>query len=676
MLITQGKDSTLEPAYFSQNSDIKQEDAKTYAEEAKISADKASSAAQTAMAAADTADSAKTAAETAKATAETAATTASTAQAEAEKTLSSIPADYTELSNNVDELKSDLSNKLDKYDLSINRCDMNALVSGYSLNQNTGELYEAGGWYVSDYCDILTGNESGVVTLFAKNLLSNVSKYAFYDSAKKYINGSNSYTNPLEVPTNAKYIRVASNTTDYDIIVNIGDTGVSNAYAYPYYKNEIIVPTKNSQLENDSSYVSSDDVVPKYILDISVNRLNPETTSRGNLNTSTGEILESWLYISDYCDIQTLNDTGLVTLYQNAGIKRNFQKVCFYDKDKKFVKGFTEYTNPVAIPSGAKYVIVQTNITTDPWIAAVVNIGDYSKYNAYHWDNLYYRNLSSYVDDVGYSINQWKGKTWSAYGDSITAISNGNGLQLGWAKYVNDVFGFSTFYGRGIGGQRYAWGNVGGSVSFINADGTYNSRNDSYNKDNYTGDIPEGTTACRGSFCSWDRITHMYPESIKDTIDLIFIMGGTNDSADETSPVFVSNDTTDSEWASSEYYSTYGGDYNISTLKGGMASCIMKMQAWMPQAVIVVGTPLSGRGTEGYIGTTLGAGEYTKSEYIKEVAKMCSIPLIDVYAACGINPWNRTKYISDSVHPYLEDGKKMLARAVVGGLTSIYPMIN
>ena len=44
----------------------------------------------------------------------------------------------------------------------------------YSLNQNTGELYEAGGWYVSDYCDILTGNDSGVVTLFVKNLLSNL----------------------------------------------------------------------------------------------------------------------------------------------------------------------------------------------------------------------------------------------------------------------------------------------------------------------------------------------------------------------------------------------------------------------------------------------------------------------------------------------------------------------
>lgn len=371
---------------------------------------------------------------------------------------------------------------------------MNAMVSGYSLNQNTGELYEAGGWYVSDYCDILTGNDSGVVTVFVKNILSNLSKYAFYDSNKQYISGSNSYTNPLEVPANAKYIRIAFNTIDYDIMVNIGDTGVSDAYAYPYYKNEIIVPTKTSQLENDSSYMSSDDVVPKYILDISVNRLNPETVSNGNLNTSTGEITESWINISDYCDIETMNDTGLVTLYQNAGIKRNFQKVCFYDKDKKFVQGFTEYTNPVAIPSGAKYVIVQTNITTDQWIGAVVNIGDYSKYNAYHWDNLYYRNLSSYVDDVGYSINQWKGKTWSAYGDSITAISNGNGLQLGWAKYVNDVFGFSTFYGRGIGGQRYAWGNAGGSVSFINADGTYNSRNDSYNKDNYTGDIHEGTT--------------------------------------------------------------------------------------------------------------------------------------------------------------------------------------
>lgn len=271
-------------------------------------------------------------------------------------------------------------------------------------------------------------------------------------------------------------------------------------------------------------------------------------------------------------------------------------------------------------------------------------------------------------------INQWSNKCWSAYGDSITAITNGNSLTAGWAKYVNEYHGFSQFYGRGIGGQSFAYGTNGGSVSFINEDGNYHSRDDSYHKDNYTGEIPEGHITVRGSFCSWDRITHMYPESIKDTIDLIYVMGGTNDKVNAADAIWMENDTTDIEWAQSEYY--LGGDYNIGTLKGGVASTVMKLQAWMPNAVIVIGTPLSGRGIQGENGTSLDVAEYDKSQMIKEVASRLSLPTIDVYGTCGINPFNRKTYIQDGVHPYLDAGKMMLGRCVAMGLINVLPKLE
>ena len=275
------------------------------------------------------------------------------------------------------------------------------------------------------------------------------------------------------------------------------------------------------------------------------------------------------------------------------------------------------------------------------------------------------------VPDAQQNKSPWLNKIWSAYGDSITAISNGNGLSLGWAKYVNDEIPFGMFYGRGIGSQSFGWKEHGGSVSFINADGTFNSRNDEYNKDNYTGDVPAGTTACRGCFCSWDRITHMFPAAIKDNIDMIFIMGATNDQNDDSALSWVANDDTDPEWAASTYYSSYNGDFNIETLAGGVASTIMKMQAWMPQAVIVLGTPLNGQGNLGTV-----PDEYDKSIIVRETSHKFGCPCVDVYGTCGINTFNNSTYLTDGTHPYNEPGKKMLARAVICGLEDVFPMIN
>ena len=271
--------------------------------------------------------------------------------------------------------------------------------------------------------------------------------------------------------------------------------------------------------------------------------------------------------------------------------------------------------------------------------------------------------------------SKWSGKTGLLYGDSITAITNPNSPVNTWGNYVKNFLELDTLYARGVGSQKYGWGNGGGSVVFVRENGEYNSRNDSYNKDNYTDSIPAGCTATRGSFCSWDRITHMIPSSIKDTIDFIYIMGGTNDGGGgwDTEVAWVDGDTTDTEWANSEYYSRYGGDYNIYYLMGGLASCIMKMQAWCPNAQIIVGTPLSGRGNTGEINKTVVVAEYNKSLLVKKMAALLSVPCVDVNGTTGINGWNRAEYISDIVHPYPEKGQKALARVVANGINQILP---
>lgn len=274
--------------------------------------------------------------------------------------------------------------------------------------------------------------------------------------------------------------------------------------------------------------------------------------------------------------------------------------------------------------------------------------------------------------DANTAHRQWVGRAWAQYGNSISTYAEMPN-SVGWADIPNAYHHFAHSYMRGIGGQSFAFGTHGGSVAFINADGSLNSVNQSYNYDNYTGTVPSGTTKSRGAFCSWLRITLMFPASIKDNVDLIFVMGGTNDTASDTAPTWVANSSADTEWAASDYYAGFGGDYNIDTLQGGVASTIMKMHAWMPNALIVIGTPLNGR-TDIIGGKKPGTipTEYQKSNQIIAAARMFGANVIDVFGGCGINVANSDEYISDGVHPNAA-GRTLLGAFIAGELNRIYP---
>ena len=295
-----------------------------------------------------------------------------------------------------------------------------------------------------------------------------------------------------------------------------------------------------------------------------------------------------------------------------------------------------------------------------------------------------------YLDDDIFVLNDWKDKTLSTYGDSVTAVNNGNFKKpykfesvadsWNWGNRVAEYFNMAAHYGRGVGSQGYKWttaGGNGGSVTFVNATtGAYADRDNNYNYDNYTGAIPEGCVKVRGCLASWSRITSMYPASIKDSIDVILVMAH-NDAYDASECAFVPNDTTDTEWAASgaDYYGKINGDYDLSTLKGGIASTLMKLQLWMPNAIIVLMTGISGQGTTGELNENINGGLTKTAQAIREMSHLTSIPCIDTFSTDGINGWNRTTYIADSIHPYTVAGSKMFARAVIGGLKSILPNI-
>ena len=83
--------------------------------------------------------------------------------------------------------------------------------------------------------------------------------------------------------------------------------------------------------------------------------------------------------------------------------------------------------------------------------------------------------ISKNSADIANIKSLWTGKTWLTYGDSITAMGNGNDASSGWQKYVSEKLDFAGHYGRGIGGQTFTYNT---KPWFANADGTLNSRND------------------------------------------------------------------------------------------------------------------------------------------------------------------------------------------------------
>lgn len=543
-------------------------------------------------------------------------------------------------------------------------CDIDTTEIGMQLNANTGETYEAASCSVTDFIPVTPNTKYYfyAVSIYGYALTA-FNRAVLYDRNRNYIQSLTAgESNEFFTPENCAFIRFSEGNSHGVNLFN-KYLGIQNTSPHlissQWYRTETNKDVqKVSQNLFDRNNLLTDSRV--------------KVTSERGLTYTSDEMINptTGYYRTDFIELDITREKIFVGSKYNDAVKYSDgdqKDIAFFDDQHRYIGSETHLADGNEIPVTARYMMFHTgNLNT---------VISYEKLNAfceyapeYHLDD----KQIAMIDKV----NTWHGKVWAAYGDSIAAISNGNRLDVGWAAYVNNIHRFGAFYGRSIGGQRYAWGKNGGSVTFINGDGTLNSRNDAYNLDNYTGAIPEGCVAVRGAFCSWSRITAMFPEEIRENIDLIFIMGGTNDTEDGLEAEFVQNDSTDKEWAESEHYAKYNGDYNISTFKGGIASTVMKMQEWLPNAIIVIGTNLSGKGKATENGTNLDIGEYKKSIIEKEMASRLSCPCIDVYSTCGINQLNSPDYLSDGVHPYLEKGKMMLGRTVAGGLYGIVPNLN
>lgn len=254
------------------------------------------------------------------------------------------------------------------------------------------------------------------------------------------------------------------------------------------------------------------------------------------------------------------------------------------------------------------------------------------------------------------------------FGDSIFAKGNGDddNYKNSWQKIVDDYFGF-THVGVGVGGSGYLWDD---NRKMTLPDGFQNG-------DNLSSSIVVSSNGIiQSAFCSWVRITSTIP---RDS-DIVIIGTGTNDYGSETFPtdnsdiVFAANSTADEAWSKSAFYTKYSGDYDLTKRRGAILSTIMKIQAWCPNAMIILTNFPNSRLSNG---TGLNATETQKMEYqqpilnaIEFVHKWWGIPLIDFMGSCRINPLNRAEYCADSIHPNGK-GYKLLGNTAVGVLKNL-----
>ena len=254
-------------------------------------------------------------------------------------------------------------------------------------------------------------------------------------------------------------------------------------------------------------------------------------------------------------------------------------------------------------------------------------------------------------------------------GDSMFLYGN-NKDKNSWQYVMNNYFNFKELVSVGIGGSGFVW----------DMTRKYDMPDNHIVGDNLPLDSGVSTTAQHNAaFCSWYRIVNTIP---KDA-DLVILGTGTNDHgandmADDLSDMnFIKNSQTDVEWVNSEYYSVFGGDYDITKRRGAILSAIMKIQLQAPNAKIVFINFPNTRLTNGtgknetsiqniaYDRAVLDAMEY--------IHKYWGIPLIDIYGTCGINPLNRAKYTADGIHCNPLGYSTMFANAVIAGLK---PLLN
>lgn len=598
--------------------------------------DGAVEAAAAAQEAQEGAEAAQEAAEAAQAAAEDAQEAAEGAQAAAEAVQESIPEDYSELSSDVVDLKSAL--------IDINYFSTHSATEGYTRVQD-GEFSETSGYYDSNLirCDlckdfvIIIEKKSSSVSLPTTLVLN------FFDETQEWKSGSANYTKTattidaadsvygyggvawaFTVPNNAAYWSTYFSSSTWSSF------GLFCYYATADGNRKFAGKTPVSALYYDEPISMGvidglDDAIRNIETDSSVSVVAQllygdwSNFDQGYLD-GNGDPVQPYenAYFSGYIDVTP----GSVVTYKLRIIGNSkMSGVAWYDKDKNFINSakhvgdsgaqwYTD-TDSVTLPGNAYYIRFSGKKGTGE---------EMSQYVTYY----YPEKIKDYIEHGGNNGSQWQGKTWVAFGTSITDTSNTlgeGGTPTGkYVPYLQRMSGMCVI-NKGI---------AGGSIGVVSGV--------------ISGNI---MTAIKSS------------SNLSDiqAADIITIEGFVNDFAGNL-PIGTINDT------------------DNSTLMGAIYEAVTYLYSQNEDATIVLLTETTGQNIDSSHTfpvtrqNSIDKYQYEYNDAIITMAKYLGCHVIDAGQKSQINQWH-TEYLADWIH-HSELGGKQYAETIWDELKNIH----
>lgn len=112
-----------------------------------------------------------------------------------------------------------------------------------------------------------------------------------------------------------------------------------------------------------------------------------------------------------------------------------------------------------------------------------------------------------------------------------------------------------------------------------------------------------------------------------------------------------------------------GSTHDTNTFTGAYQTLIESLLTLNPKMRIILMTP--SRAWTNISATVPRPGLITFGNRVKEIGETYNVPVVDMYNNMGYNEINQTTYLNDGLH-YKEDGRKAVAKLVVGALRQYY----
>lgn len=280
----------------------------------------------------------------------------SEAQRIAEQTIASIPADYTDLANEVQKIALFTYSILATY----NYLNEGNIIEGIYIRNQDGREGESASHKASDYIDIDGFDSVNLINCYC----------CFYDSGKVFISCPDVPTYPSDetyvIPSNAKYIRISTNISQDPALYTIKNDSVTTLFNMNNSRfADAIIPLSalddNGSIDNLVSIITTKNILDSYVSTIGTFLRPQDGATRGGY--------PNFKAFTDYIDI---TDSVL--------IKISAAYMCYYDENYTFIATVNndepfdtaEFTPPI----NAKYIRIGTLATYTPSvnIKKIVNL--------------------------------------------------------------------------------------------------------------------------------------------------------------------------------------------------------------------------------------------------------------------------------------------------------------